>query len=249
MCFFIIVVSADNFRPYLTSFQGNAFTDYINAVFVDVSFVRMNERNRGCFIWTHSGGLGIEFEDAYNNDSFWPLCFIIPKRMRSAPHFFFEQFPLSSNKYFVISKPNLNFHIFVRLIAGLHKTTWIHRYGMAVEAYRWWILVIGLRPRMFRCCRSLSTATKFGEYFIYKQMQTHITFRFWAHPIETMALPGPQAGLHALWIWYQEVYDHHHCQHQRQRRSATRGRLVIVISLPFYPSQRPSVMDASCCMR
>lgn len=28
---------ADNFRPYLTSFQGNAFTDYINAVFVDVS--------------------------------------------------------------------------------------------------------------------------------------------------------------------------------------------------------------------
>lgn len=31
--------SADNFRPYLTSFQGNAFTDYINAVFVDVSFL------------------------------------------------------------------------------------------------------------------------------------------------------------------------------------------------------------------
>ena len=30
-------ISADNFRPYLTSFQGNAFTDYINAVFVDVS--------------------------------------------------------------------------------------------------------------------------------------------------------------------------------------------------------------------
>lgn len=28
---------ADNFRPYLTSFQGNTFTDYINAVFVDVS--------------------------------------------------------------------------------------------------------------------------------------------------------------------------------------------------------------------
>lgn len=29
--------TADNFRPYLTSFQGNSFTDYINAVFVDVS--------------------------------------------------------------------------------------------------------------------------------------------------------------------------------------------------------------------
>ena len=29
-------VSADNSRPYLTSFQGNNFTDYINAVFVDV---------------------------------------------------------------------------------------------------------------------------------------------------------------------------------------------------------------------
>lgn len=28
---------ADNFRPYLTSFQGNTHTDYINAVFVDVS--------------------------------------------------------------------------------------------------------------------------------------------------------------------------------------------------------------------
>jgi protein tyrosine phosphatase len=26
---------ADNFRPYLNSFQGNTFTDYINAVFVD----------------------------------------------------------------------------------------------------------------------------------------------------------------------------------------------------------------------
>jgi hypothetical protein len=32
-----ILYAADNFRPYLTSFQGNAFTDYINAVFVDVS--------------------------------------------------------------------------------------------------------------------------------------------------------------------------------------------------------------------
>ncbi|XP_026473499.1 receptor-type tyrosine-protein phosphatase kappa isoform X1 [Ctenocephalides felis] len=31
----VLVVPPDNFRPYLTSFQGNAFTDYINAVFVD----------------------------------------------------------------------------------------------------------------------------------------------------------------------------------------------------------------------
>lgn len=31
-------LAADNFRPYLTSFQGNSFTDYINAVFVDVTF-------------------------------------------------------------------------------------------------------------------------------------------------------------------------------------------------------------------
>ena len=29
--------TADNFRPYVTSFQGNNCTDYINAVFVDVS--------------------------------------------------------------------------------------------------------------------------------------------------------------------------------------------------------------------
>ena len=33
----VILFSADNFRPYITSFQGNNCTDYINAVFVDVS--------------------------------------------------------------------------------------------------------------------------------------------------------------------------------------------------------------------
>ncbi|CAD6227442.1 GSCOCG00001126001-RA-CDS, partial [Cotesia congregata] len=33
----VLVVPPDNFRPYLTSFQGNSFTDYINAVFVDTS--------------------------------------------------------------------------------------------------------------------------------------------------------------------------------------------------------------------
>ncbi|XP_054279293.1 receptor-type tyrosine-protein phosphatase kappa-like [Macrosteles quadrilineatus] len=31
----VLIVPPDNFRPYLTSFQGNTFTDYINAVFVD----------------------------------------------------------------------------------------------------------------------------------------------------------------------------------------------------------------------
>ncbi|GAB6032283.1 hypothetical protein CHUAL_010924 [Chamberlinius hualienensis] len=31
----VIVVPPDNYRPYLTSFQGNDCTDYINAVFVD----------------------------------------------------------------------------------------------------------------------------------------------------------------------------------------------------------------------
>ena len=35
--FFLFFVAADNFRPYITSFQGNNCTDYINAVFVDVS--------------------------------------------------------------------------------------------------------------------------------------------------------------------------------------------------------------------
>lgn len=33
----ILLLAADNFRPYLTSFQGSSFTDYINCVFVDVS--------------------------------------------------------------------------------------------------------------------------------------------------------------------------------------------------------------------
>ena len=36
------IFSADNFRPYVTSFQGNNCTDYINAVFVDVSISRQN---------------------------------------------------------------------------------------------------------------------------------------------------------------------------------------------------------------
>nr|CAD7195704.1 unnamed protein product [Timema douglasi] len=33
----VLIVPPDNFRPYLTSFQGNNFTDYINAVFVDLT--------------------------------------------------------------------------------------------------------------------------------------------------------------------------------------------------------------------
>ncbi|PSN58003.1 hypothetical protein C0J52_08106 [Blattella germanica] len=33
----VLIVPPDNSRPYLTSFQGNNFTDYINAVFVDES--------------------------------------------------------------------------------------------------------------------------------------------------------------------------------------------------------------------
>ena len=36
----MVLFSADNFRPYITSFQGNNCTDYINAVFVDVSVFR-----------------------------------------------------------------------------------------------------------------------------------------------------------------------------------------------------------------
>ena len=35
--FFSFSFTADNYRPYITSFQGNNCTDYINAVFVDVS--------------------------------------------------------------------------------------------------------------------------------------------------------------------------------------------------------------------
>ena len=46
----IDLISADNFRPYLTSFQGNAFTDYINAVFVDVSAYIDNFKCLECLI-------------------------------------------------------------------------------------------------------------------------------------------------------------------------------------------------------
>lgn len=42
---FYIINVADNFRPYLTSFQGNAFTDYINAVFVDVRITQNTLKN------------------------------------------------------------------------------------------------------------------------------------------------------------------------------------------------------------
>lgn len=39
-------ISADNFRPYLTTFQSNDNTDYINAVFVDVSGSLVYAENR-----------------------------------------------------------------------------------------------------------------------------------------------------------------------------------------------------------
>ena len=39
----LVYISADNYRPYLTSFQGNMCTDYINAVFVDVSTIFLIE--------------------------------------------------------------------------------------------------------------------------------------------------------------------------------------------------------------
>lgn len=37
----VSIVPPDSFRPYLTSFQSNNQTDYINAVFVDVSTLRL----------------------------------------------------------------------------------------------------------------------------------------------------------------------------------------------------------------
>ncbi|KAL4113852.1 hypothetical protein QTP88_017413 [Uroleucon formosanum] len=40
----VLIVPPDNFRPYLISFQGNTFTDYINAVFVDVFSPRVDVR-------------------------------------------------------------------------------------------------------------------------------------------------------------------------------------------------------------
>lgn len=39
--FFILLFNAaDNHRPYLITFQSNESTDYVNAVFVDVSKIR-----------------------------------------------------------------------------------------------------------------------------------------------------------------------------------------------------------------
>ncbi|CAL4064438.1 unnamed protein product [Meganyctiphanes norvegica] len=55
----VLCVPPDNFRPYLTSFQGNSFTDYINSVFVD-GYTRTREyvvtewplRSTACDFWS-----------------------------------------------------------------------------------------------------------------------------------------------------------------------------------------------------
>lgn len=55
-CFLLsYLIAADNFRPYLTSFQGNSFTDYINAVFVDVS-IKLQNRSETDFLLTFGQG-------------------------------------------------------------------------------------------------------------------------------------------------------------------------------------------------
>lgn len=48
-----LIITADNFRPYLTSFQSNDNTDYINAVFVDVSLKKKRDN------WIKFKSLGI----------------------------------------------------------------------------------------------------------------------------------------------------------------------------------------------
>lgn len=61
----VLIVPPDNFRPYLTSFQGNSFTDYINAVFVD-GYTRPRE-----YIvteWPLSTTLGDVWSTVYDHD-------------------------------------------------------------------------------------------------------------------------------------------------------------------------------------
>lgn len=58
------------------------------------------------------------------------------------------------------------FTVLIRLlvITGIHEATRIYCYRMAIEAYRWWILVACIRSRVFSCCGFMSTSTEFGLY-------------------------------------------------------------------------------------
>ena len=82
----ILVLPPDKNRPYITSFQGNDCTDYINAVFVD-GYSRLNElivtewplsdtiKNFWSMVWDHEAVTVVVLSNprsSYKYPDFWP---------------------------------------------------------------------------------------------------------------------------------------------------------------------------------
>lgn len=119
------LISADNFRPYLSSFQSNDSTDYINAVFVDV-------RNN-VFIFCLSSALFAILQLFYEN----LLIFL--------PHFLATSIPSVTHKtsrfanMFLLQLPlactrKETFNLFT--VLGLHEIKGVHRDRVADSTYR-----------------------------------------------------------------------------------------------------------------
>lgn len=65
-------------------------------------------------------------------------------------------------------------------ISGIHKTTWVYCYRMAVEAHCWWILVSGLRSGVFCCGCTFTTTAQFCELLmLHLHFCSFQKFRWW----------------------------------------------------------------------
>ncbi|XP_059482652.1 receptor-type tyrosine-protein phosphatase kappa [Neocloeon triangulifer] len=94
----VLIIPPDNFRPYLTSFQGNSFTDYINAVFVD-GYTKPRE-----YIvteWPVKNSLGEFWSLVYDYEcsAVVVLCVPDPGLQNTFPSFWPEGRPGHSKKY------------------------------------------------------------------------------------------------------------------------------------------------------
>ena len=98
----ILVLPPDKNRPYITSFQGNDCTDYINAVFVD-GYSRLNEfivtewplsdtiKNFWSMVWDHEAVTVVVLSNprsSYKYPEFWPK---FGKTQKYGPVFSLEQ--------------------------------------------------------------------------------------------------------------------------------------------------------------
>ena len=98
----ILVLPPDKNRPYITSFQGNDCTDYINAVFVD-GYSRLNElivtewplsdtiKNFWSMVWDHEAVTVVVLSNprsSYKYPDFWPK---VGKPQKYGPVFSLEQ--------------------------------------------------------------------------------------------------------------------------------------------------------------